>query len=745
MDIFVLDNLHQVIGEINVNKPKFYHELVKLLEEKKNNMPENYDIFIIDKNNKEIMIKNEKEYNLIEDMIFIRETNKDILGKSIFEKNYNKLSESIQDILDDNYNCILCSIIIKNEKPYFCYKCQKIFHEKCLKEWDEKCKVQKKNLECPNCRSELPIENWNKKLDYENIRINNANLINEINEYKMINNMNNNINIIKDKKIKKYEIYIDETFKIFKKILDDINIINSSLKLNNNKYEFFVSYDNLEIDHIANIINNEFELIKNCLKNNKLDKMIDNNQQIKIQSIKNLLTLNKNEVEVLIKLKENLKSKINDKINLETDLKNIYNVIENLTSELKKSQIEIEKLDNINLLKDIIKMNNNINDNKIPIDNENILNKNDNKNLLNQKNNILINEKKNNNINEIIGIVDIKKNENNYICNTKENVAIYINDNEKLKGNKVNKIGCFKFKIIFNNPIINLNSFFEKTNIISLDLSNFDSSKVNDMSNMFRNCIKLKEIKCVNKINTNKVVNMSSMFCSCKKLKYIDLSNYDTSNVSDMSRMFYECIKLKEIKGINIIKTSKVNNMFGMFCNCEEIEYLDLFNFDTSNVTDMSFLFNECFKLKEIKGLNKFNTTKVNNMFGMFYNCKEIEYLDLSNFDTSKVANMGEMFYYCVKLKEIKGINNFNTKKVTKMNGMFSYCKELENLDLSNFDSSKVEDLEFMFSNCSKLKKLNLLNFSINTDNIENAFKNINSNCKLITNNKELLKIFNNK
>ena len=86
------------------------------------------------------------------------------------------------------------------------------------------------------------------------------------------------------------------------------------------------------------------------------------------------------------------------------------------------------------------------------------------------------------------------------------------------------------------------------------------------MSNMFRNCIKLKEIKCVNKINTNKVVNMSSMFCSCKKLKYIDLSNYDTSNVSDMSRMFYECIKLKEIKGINIIKTSKVNNMFGMFC-----------------------------------------------------------------------------------------------------------------------------------------------------------------------------------
>ena len=74
----------------------------------------------------------------------------------------------------------------------------------------------------------------------------------------------------------------------------------------------------------------------------------------------------------------------------------------------------------------------------------------------------------------------------------------------------------------------------------------------------------------------------------------------------------------------------------------------------------MSYMFNECIKLKEIKGINKFNSINVSNMKVMFQCCKELEYLDLTNFDTSKVADMAFMFNECLKLKEIKGINNFN-------------------------------------------------------------------------------------
>ena len=44
---------------------------------------------------------------------------------------------------------------------------------------------------------------------------------------------------------------------------------------------------------------------------------------------------------------------------------------------------------------------------------------------------------------------------------------------------------------------------------------------------------------------------MISMFQECYELEYLDLTNFNTSNVTDMSRMFFGCNKLKAIKGIN--------------------------------------------------------------------------------------------------------------------------------------------------------------------------------------------------
>ena len=141
--------------------------------------------------------------------------------------------------------------------------------------------------------------------------------------------------------------------------------------------------------------------------------------------------------------------------------------------------------------------------------------------------------------------------------------------------------------------------------------------------------------------------------------------------------MFNECHKLKEIKGINNFNTTKVTNMTIMFQQCNELEYLDLSNFNTINVTDMGWMFNECHKLKEIKNINNFNTINVNNMSAMFQRCKEIQYLDLSNFNTIKVSNMNYMFNQCYKLKEIKGIHSLNLIKVASKIGIFDECNEL--------------------------------------------------------------------
>ena len=108
----------------------------------------------------------------------------------------------------------------------------------------------------------------------------------------------------------------------------------------------------------------------------------------------------------------------------------------------------------------------------------------------------------------------------------------------------------------------------------------------------------------------------------------------------------------------------------------------------------MEFLFNNCHKLKQIKGLNNFNTSNLTKMTATFQECNELEYLDLSNFNTSNVTDMNSMFNKCYKLKEIKGINNFNITNVNNMEEMFDDCNELENMDLSKFNNQneKLED-----------------------------------------------------
>ena len=156
----------------------------------------------------------------------------------------------------------------------------------------------------------------------------------------------------------------------------------------------------------------------------------------------------------------------------------------------------------------------------------------------------------------------------------------------------------------------------------------------------------------------------------------------------------------------------------------------------------MEGMFAGCKKLKEIKGINNFITNKVKSMEAIFYLCNGLEYLDLSKWNTSNLRNMKYMFNNCNKLKEIKGINNFITNKVESMEGIFVICNELEYLDLSNWNTSNVRNMSFMFNQCNKLKYLNIINFSINcsTKNML-SFKKL-PNFEFITKNKDLSKLF---
>ena len=101
------------------------------------------------------------------------------------------------------------------------------------------------------------------------------------------------------------------------------------------------------------------------------------------------------------------------------------------------------------------------------------------------------------------------------------------------------------------------------------------------------------------------------------------------------------------------LNTSQITNMSMMFNFCEYLTSLNLSNWKTSQVTDMSAMFFNCKSLISLD-LSNFDTSQVTNMQSMFYNGWSLASLDLSNFDTSQVANMDSMFMGCSPLRTIK-------------------------------------------------------------------------------------------
>ena len=75
----------------------------------------------------------------------------------------------------------------------------------------------------------------------------------------------------------------------------------------------------------------------------------------------------------------------------------------------------------------------------------------------------------------------------------------------------------------------------------------------------------------------------ASMFQGCNQITEIDLTNFDSSQVQNMDYMFDGCTSLKTIKFGNF-QTSKLKIMEYVFQNCEQLESLDLSSFDTSDV-----------------------------------------------------------------------------------------------------------------------------------------------------------------
>ena len=248
--------------------------------------------------------------------------------------------------------------------------------------------------------------------------------------------------------------------------------------------------------------------------------------------------------------------------------------------------------------------------------------------------------------------------------------------------------------------------FRDLSNLISLDVSSFDTSKVTNMEAMFAGMPSLTPLNLSN-FDTSKVTRMNSMFEGASRLTTLNLSNFDTSKVTDMEAMFGYMYGLTSLN-ISSFDTSQVTNMRDMFSNIRNLTSLNLTNFDTSKVTDMNSMF-AGMSLTSLN-LSNFDTSKVTDMGSMFYNMRNLTSLNLTNFDTSKVTDMSDMFSNMFNLTTLD-ISNFDTSNVVDMGGMFSFRgvgahdDKLEKIYVNNdFNTSKLTWFSNMFKERKKLR-----------------------------------------
>ncbi len=284
--------------------------------------------------------------------------------------------------------------------------------------------------------------------------------------------------------------------------------------------------------------------------------------------------------------------------------------------------------------------------------------------------------------------------------------------------------------------VTNMSSMFYGSGVTNLDLRGWNVDKVTNFSYMFYNDTALSTLNLSNwggnrtatsvnmnfmfgytrtttlnltNFKTTNVTNMSYMFFGTG-LTELDLSDWDVTKVTNFNYMLSTCSSLTtlNLSGWGVNRTATNVSMSHMISNASVLTNagLNLTNFKTTNVTDISYIFQRT-KLTELD-LSSWDVAKVTNFEYMFNSATELETLNLSGWGEYRTATdvtMRGMFYGMSALTSLN-LTNFTTNNVTNMSYMFR-LNGLTSLDLSGWDVTKVTTFASMFQETA-LKTLNL-------------------------------------
>ena len=156
----------------------------------------------------------------------------------------------------------------------------------------------------------------------------------------------------------------------------------------------------------------------------------------------------------------------------------------------------------------------------------------------------------------------------------------------------------------------------------------------------------------------------SLLLSDCKELRKINAEDWDTSEITDMKSLFSACSYLQEIRCENW-DVQKVTTFYGTFDYCRRLIKLDLSKWKNSIATTYAFFARDCSSLEEITFNNNIKTTNVTTIQSMFQRCFKLKKIDVSFMNTSAMTSMQDVFNNCVSLYEITGASHLDTSHIT--------------------------------------------------------------------------------
>lgn len=215
------------------------------------------------------------------------------------------------------------------------------------------------------------------------------------------------------------------------------------------------------------------------------------------------------------------------------------------------------------------------------------------------------------------------------------------------------------------------------------DLNFIDTSLITDMSELFKD-FDIRNIE-IDEWDTSKVTNMTSMFAYCRKFNGIGLDKWGSrvSNVQDISNMFAYC---KNFNGdLSTWKLPKITRLYLTFYKCSNFIGTGLENWDVSNINDISHAFSGCKSLD--CDFSYWDVSNVAYMQYAFNGCESLD-CDLSIW-ASRVHNVSNMSYAFYKCKNLHcDLSNWKLPDFVAADKAFGRCPKMTPALLPKFDNA---------------------------------------------------------